>query len=95
MTPERAIKLLAAGDTIHTLRATTFGLVGCDVSRERAEQMIREAKFLSLAGATAARMGHGLAVGPCDPCTVYKMTFLATDPAELARAEQEVPDDPR
>ena len=74
--PDDAISALADGDEVHTFRGTVPGvLIGCDLSRATAAKMIREAKFVEVAGPGAMGMGHGIAV-TCDKGT----TFFAHKP---------------
>lgn len=57
-----AVAMLPDGERIHTFREAGTLLLGADMSRERALQLLREAPEILLTGPEAQAMRHGLAV---------------------------------
>jgi hypothetical protein len=61
LTPDQAIRALA--DQPHSVRNPAPGmLIGCDHDRDDAEEILRTATTIEIAGPAARSTGHGLAV---------------------------------
>ncbi len=84
ITAEEAESLLPAGKDIHTFRNASFGLIGCDWSREKLILALHQAgeDGIQLAGEMAARMKHGLVINHDGAL------FIETVPEELAKIEE-------
>lgn len=62
LTYDEAVAMLPDGDEIHTFLGGSNMLFGADHSRSEILSLLKEAKYLELAGPNATKMGHGLAV---------------------------------
>jgi hypothetical protein len=86
LTPEEAISLLAAGETVHNYANPTYGMfIGIDYSREDAEQHIRDAFAREIAGPHCKRMKHALAVWKNEEDR--RPTFFETDAEKVETME--------
>jgi len=62
LTAEEAMSALPEGDNVHTFKGRMPMIIGADVSRERAEELLTSAKRIEVSGPVTMRMNHGLTV---------------------------------
>ncbi len=62
LTADEAIAMLPDGDDIHTFRNPNGMIIGADWRRDTLIAAIRSVHEIELAGETATRMNHGLAI---------------------------------
>jgi hypothetical protein len=85
LTAEEAISLLPEGEHIHNYINNVAGMfIGCDYTRESAEQHIRAAAACEIGGENCKRMKHALVVWS----SADSLSFFATDPAKVEAMEQ-------
>jgi hypothetical protein len=90
LTADEAISALTGHEIVHRYANPAAGaFIGCDLTREEAENDIRAAVALEIGGPGCRGMKHGLVVWP----TKTKLYFYEADETKLAALEAQKQED--
>ncbi len=85
LTADEAISLLAAGENVHNYVNNVPNMfIGCDYSRDEAEEHIRKALACEIGGPSCKRMKHALVVWS----TETSLSFFETDMEKVEAMER-------
>ena len=88
ITKEQALYLLPDDEEIHVHRNTSFGLLGCDWSKDDILDLIAKADHVTRSGEIASSMNHGLVIYPPDAKYQSDLYFVETNMERCAEIDK-------